>query len=138
MCIHTHTHIYMHVYACLHAVMSNSSVTPCIVACQAPLSTGFPRQEYFSELPFLSPWDLPDSRSDTVSPDSPALQADFSLLSHQGSISINNDNEKQLVLKYVNLHRLFSHAIPFPSKYFSPSLFFISKYISEVKSTIYS
>ena len=30
------------------------------VACQAPLSMGFPRQEYWNELPFLSPGDLPD------------------------------------------------------------------------------
>ena len=30
------------------------------VAHQAPLSMGFPRQEYWSELPFLSPEDLPD------------------------------------------------------------------------------
>ena len=27
---------------------------------QAPLSKGFPRQEYWSGLPFLSPADLPD------------------------------------------------------------------------------
>ena len=27
---------------------------------QAPLSTGFSRQEYWSGLPFLSPGDLPD------------------------------------------------------------------------------
>ena len=30
-------------------------VTPWIVACQAPLSMGFPRQEYWSVLPFPSP-----------------------------------------------------------------------------------
>ena len=30
------------------------------IACQAPLSTGFPRQEYWSGLPFPSPGDLPD------------------------------------------------------------------------------
>ena len=29
------------------------------VACQAPLSVGFPRQEYRSGLPFPSPGDLP-------------------------------------------------------------------------------
>ena len=33
-----------------HKVMSNSSVTPWTVAHQAPLSMGFPRQEYWSEL----------------------------------------------------------------------------------------
>ena len=33
---------------------------PWTVACQAPLSMGFLRQEYWSGLPFLSPGDLPD------------------------------------------------------------------------------
>ena len=32
--------------------------TPYIVARQAPLSMGFPRQEYWSGLPFPSPGDL--------------------------------------------------------------------------------
>ena len=34
--------------------------TPWTVACQAPLSMGFPRQEYWSGLPFPSLGDLPD------------------------------------------------------------------------------
>ena len=40
------------------------------VACQAPLSMGFPRQEYWSGLPFPSPGDLPDPG---IEPESPAL-----------------------------------------------------------------
>ena len=39
--------------------MSNSA-TPWTVACQAPPSMGFSRQEYWSGLPFPSPGDLPD------------------------------------------------------------------------------
>ena len=35
--------------------MSDSFVTPQAVACQAPLSMGLPRQEYWSELPFPPP-----------------------------------------------------------------------------------
>ena len=31
-----------------------------VVSCQAPLSMGFSRQEYWSGLPFPSPGDLPD------------------------------------------------------------------------------
>ena len=38
--------------------MSDSFVTPWTVACQAPLSMGFPRQEYWSGLPCPSPGDL--------------------------------------------------------------------------------
>ena len=48
-------------------------VTPWTVACQAPLSTGLSRHEYWSGLPFSSPGDLPDPGID---PGSPALQAD--------------------------------------------------------------
>ena len=48
-------------------------VTPWTVACQAPLSMGFSRQEYWSGLPFPSPGDLPDPG---IEPGSPALQAD--------------------------------------------------------------
>ena len=33
---------------------------PWTITCQAPLSVGFPRQEYWSGLPFPSPGDLPD------------------------------------------------------------------------------
>ena len=36
------------------------SVTPWTVAHQAPLSMEFSRQEYWSELPFPPPGDLPD------------------------------------------------------------------------------
>ena len=48
-------------------------VTSWTVACQAPLSMGFSRQEYLSGLPFLSPGDLPDPG---IKLGSPALQAD--------------------------------------------------------------
>ena len=47
--------------------------TPWTVACHAPLSMRFSRQEYWSELPFSSSGDLPDPG---VEPRSPALHAD--------------------------------------------------------------
>ena len=40
--------------------MPDSFVTPWTVACEAPLSMGFLRQEYWSGLPFPSPGDLPN------------------------------------------------------------------------------
>ena len=55
--------------------MSNSFVTLWTVACQAPLSVGFPRQEYWSGLPFSFPGDLPNPG---VEPMSPALAGRFS------------------------------------------------------------
>ena len=65
------------------SVVSSSFVTPGTVAHQAPLSMGFPRQKYWSGLPFPSLRGLPDSG---VKLESPARQADFLLLSHRGSV----------------------------------------------------
>ena len=48
-------------------------MTPWSVACQAPLSMEFSKQEYCSGLPFHSPGDLPDPG---IEPRSPALLAD--------------------------------------------------------------
>ena len=47
--------------------------TPWTVAIQAPLSTAFSRQEYWSGLPFPSPRDLSNPG---IEPRSPALQED--------------------------------------------------------------
>ena len=52
---------------------------------QAPLSTGFSRQEYWTGLPRLSPGDLPHPGNEPVSLACPALQADSSPLSDLGS-----------------------------------------------------
>ena len=43
------------------------------IACQAPLSMGFPRQEYWSGLPCPPPGDLPDPGIKPTSLMSPAL-----------------------------------------------------------------
>ena len=50
--------------------------TPWAVACQAPLSMGFSRQEYWNRLPFPSPVDLPNPG---IEPGSPALQRDSAI-----------------------------------------------------------
>ena len=47
------------------------------VACQAPQSMGFPRQEYWNGLPFPSPGDLPDPEIEPMSLMSPALAGGF-------------------------------------------------------------
>ena len=62
--------------------MSDSSATPRTIAHQASQSMGFPRQEYWSGLPFPPPGHLPDPG---IKPVSPALQADSLPLSHQQS-----------------------------------------------------
>ena len=55
---------------------------------------GFSRQEYWSGLPFPSPGDLPDPG---IKPRSPALQADFYHLSHQGSPKGGNKHRYNLL-----------------------------------------
>ena len=52
--------------------VSNSLQPPWIVACQAPLSMGFSKQEYWSGSPFSFPGNLPDPG---IKPRYPVLQA---------------------------------------------------------------
>ena len=47
-------------YCCSVAKLCPTLMTPWTVARQAPLSMGFPRQEYWSDLPSPPPGDLPD------------------------------------------------------------------------------
>ena len=63
---------------CVHArVCVQSGLTLCDgIACQAPLAIGFPRQEYWSGLPFPPPVDLPNPGIKPMSPASPAWQVD--------------------------------------------------------------
>ena len=66
----------------LCAVLSRFSrvwlfATPWTIAHQASLSVGFPRQKYWSELPFPSPGYLPDPRIKSESLISPALAGRF-------------------------------------------------------------
>ena len=62
----------------MHALLScvQFFVTLWTVACQAPLSMAFPRQEYWNGFPFPPPGDLPDPEIEPLSPVSPALQVD--------------------------------------------------------------
>ena len=53
------------------------SATPWTVARQACLSMGFPRQEYWSGLPFPPPGDLPDPGMEPMSSAPPALADGF-------------------------------------------------------------
>ena len=81
-------HTLFPVSACVCAQLLNCIqlfVTLWTVACQAPLSMEFSRQEYWSRLPFPPPRDLPDPKIEPTSPLSPVLRADALLLNHQGS-----------------------------------------------------
>ena len=83
--------------------------TPCdlwIAACQAPLSMGFFRQEYWSGLPFPPPGDLPHSGIEPMSPVFPALQVG-SLPAEPGRLFTTEPPGKIFLLstsaKYANL-----------------------------------
>ena len=56
------------------SVMSNFFMTPWTLAHEAPLSTEFSKQEYWSELPFPAPGYLPHM---VFKPESPALAGGF-------------------------------------------------------------
>ena len=68
-----HTRVCVCMCMLSHSVVS-ASVTPWSVACQAPLSVGFPRQEQWSGLLFPPPRNLPDPG---IEPTSPALAGQF-------------------------------------------------------------
>ena len=59
-------------------LVASDSVTPWTATCQAPLSMGFFRQEYWSGLPVPSPGDLPDPGLEPETPMSPARTGGFS------------------------------------------------------------
>ena len=90
-----------------HSVISDS-VTPWIITSQAPLSMGFPRQEYGNRLPFPSSRDLPNLVIETESPVSTAFQVDsFTPLSHQRSL--NSGHIRQCILGWPQSSFKFFH-----------------------------
>ena len=74
-------------YVCVlsHLSCVQLFVTLWTTAFQAPLSIGFFSQEYWSGSPRPPPGDPPDPRIEHMCPVQPALWADSSPLSHQGS-----------------------------------------------------
>ena len=73
--------MFDHVTLACKCVLSRSAVSNSVTlwtgAQQAPLSMGFSRQEYWSGLPFPSPGDLPNPRTEPKSLRSPALAGWF-------------------------------------------------------------
>ena len=87
---------------CSPLVAQSWVLTLWTIACQAPLPMGFFRQEYWSGLPFPSPGDLPDPRTE---PRSPPLQED-SLLSELWG------KPNSLLPSWFNLQLFLIHYIP--------------------------
>ena len=84
----THTHIYSIRYKKRFVCTLSHTwlfATPWTVAFQAPLSIGYPREEYWSELPLPPPDHLPDSGIKLLSTVSAVLAGWSLLLCHLGS-----------------------------------------------------
>ena len=64
-------------YVCQVTSAVSDSATQWIVTHQAPLSIGFPRQEYCSGLPLSTPGDLPNTGIKPESLTSPSLSGEF-------------------------------------------------------------
>ena len=64
-------------YALSCSAMSDSFAAPWTLTHQPPLSMEFSSQEYWSGLPFPTPWDLPDPGIALPSLTSPALAGRF-------------------------------------------------------------
>ena len=89
-----------------HSVVSNSAIL-WTVACQAPLSLGYPRQEHWTGLPFPSLGNLPDPR---IKSGPSTLQADSLLSRHQGSPKGLQGRKEinQWFLQPIGRHRVFA------------------------------
>ena len=101
----------------LVAKLCPTLATPWTEAHQAPLSMEFPRQEYWSGLPFPSPGGLSDPG---IEPGSPALQADYLLTEPQGKPLVRLYNPLIIVLNLVC--NILSRVL-----FFRPKLFFPKK-----------
>ena len=77
LCVHLFYVLCIKLILTVTVLVTQSCPTLCnsmnYIPCQAPLSMGFSRQEYWSELPLPSPGDLPDPE---IEPGSLASQAD--------------------------------------------------------------
>ena len=81
---------------------------PWTVAHQAPLSMGFFRQEYWSELPFPSLRDFLDPGMEPASPVSPALAGGFFITEPPESTALKNcESQYCTPITYINIvHQL--------------------------------
>ena len=78
--------MWVHAQLCLTETHEES------VACQAPLSLRFSRQEYWSGLPLPYPGDLPNPGVKTGCPESPALGGRFFTTEPPGKPMVENSN----------------------------------------------
>ena len=114
-CVCVCVHARMCVCVCLLSFAQFAAVWN--VAHQAPLSLGFSKQGYVSGLPFPLLGYIPDPGMKLISPVSPALQEDSSMLSHQGSpiSGVSFHHSGLVVSDSLRPHELWHARLPCPS-----------------------
>ena len=90
-CLETFTKVLLLLFSL--SVVSGSA-TPWSVALQAPLAKGFPKQEYWSGLPFLPPGDFPDPGIEPMSPTFPAMAGRFFTTKPPGKYPRGREEDK--------------------------------------------
>ena len=93
------------VHACLDAQPCPTLCDPRDCRPPAPLSMGFPRQEYWSGLPFPPPGDIPDPGMESMSS---ALQVDSLPLSHAGN---SQQDRTELINSLKGTGQLFTNLL---------------------------
>ena len=96
------------------------------VACQAPLPLGFPKKEYWSELPFPDSGDLPDSGFEPMSLASSWLKVwtHVSCISHTGRQILYHWATSETLPKYF-LENLYQPPLSLSSRGFLVPLHFL-------------
>ena len=90
-CIPITYNILQQLFCCLVAKSCLNLVTPRTVTRQAPLFMGFPKQEHWNGLPFLSARDIPDPG---IEPASPALAGGFFISEPPGKPTLELKKKK--------------------------------------------
>ena len=102
-------------------------VTPWVAACQAPLYMGFPRQGYWSGLPFPSPGYLPNPG---IEPTSPALQQSSTM-----QVDSLPTKPPGKLLANVSFANIFSHSVGY--LHFLIVSFSVQKFFSWIWSRLF-
>ena len=84
---------------CVYSVASDLFAIPWTVAHQAPLSMGFPRQEYRNVLPFPTPGNLPDQGIKHEFSGPPALAGRFFTTEPSGKPHLSDEFFKYILYK---------------------------------------
>ena len=121
--VHTHIYICVCVCVCVWDTKTNSYCfllaelyttllwPPWTLACMDPPSTGFPKQDYWSGLPFPSPWDLPNLGIEPVSISCFHKQALYHWATWEASKTISVQFSRSVVSNSLWPHEL-QHARP--------------------------